>query len=206
MIVLLAFLLGFVVAAVPLGPLTLMYYRYAVVEDWRSAGMLGAVGGVADGVYTWLAMHGYAWLAGLHPAVLFGVRALGVLLVGGLGFRYAIAPPVSPEADGERLPGVAVQGLVLAFFNPSALVTWVVAIDVLRTTFGLAPFGPADRVLVPIAVGSGAGLWFLGLLAVWRKLGWVPPLHRARAFVRAVGVALVLTAVGYALRGFRPLM
>src|SRR5690606_8109128 len=89
-IVLLAFLLGFVVAAVPLGPLTLMYYRYAVVEDWRSAGLLGGVGALADGVYTWLAMHGYAWLAGMHPTVLIGVRAVGVLLIGGLGFRYAI--------------------------------------------------------------------------------------------------------------------
>ena len=206
MIVLLAFLLGFVVAAVPLGPLTLMYYRYAVVEDWRSAGLLGGVGALADGVYTWLAMHGYAWLAGMHPAVLFGVRAIGVLLIGGLGFRYAIAPPVAREEDDERLPGVALQGLVLAFFNPSALVTWVVAIDVLRTTFALHPFGPADRVLVPIAVGGGAGLWFLGLLAVWRKLGWVPPLHQARQFVRFVGVVLVLTAVGYALRGFPGLM
>lgn len=206
MIVLLAFIAGFLVAAVPLGPLTLLYYRYALVEDWRSAGLLGGVGGLADGVYTWLAMHGYAWLTAFHPAVLVGVRSIGVLLVGGLGVRYAIAPPVADPEVGEKLPGVAIQGLVLAFFNPSALVTWVVAIDVLRTAFALGPFGPTDRVLVPMAVGSGAGVWFLGLLAVWRKLGWVPPLRHARHFVRAIGVVLVLTALTYAIRSFPWLM
>lgn len=204
MLVLLAYIAGFLVAAVPVGPLTLLFYRHAMVEQWRSAIALGGVAALSDVLYTALAVLGYAWLIASYPEVVLGLRLFGVLLVGAMGVRYALFPPEVARTGTDRIRGVAAQGLLIALVNPSALLTWLVAIDLLRTTFELPPLGPMQRLLVPLAVGAGAATWFWGLAAAWRSSGKAPPPGIARAFVRVVGVVLILTALGYAVQTARP--
>lgn len=199
MVVLLAYIAGLMVAAVPVGPITLLYYRYAMVAQWRSAAALGAVAGLSDLLYAALAVLGYAWLLATYPGVVLGMRVIGVLLVGGIGLRYAISPP-EIERGREHVRGVALKGLVIAAVNPSALVTWLVAVDLLQTTFALPPLGPMEQILVPLAIAIGATTWFWGLLAAWRTWGRAPAPSTARTLVRVVGVVLVATAVGYAVQ------
>lgn len=201
MLVLLAYIAGLIVAAVPVGPITLLYYRHAMTEQWRPAATLGGVAALSDVLYAALALLGYGWLLASYPGLVLGVRLVGVLLVGGLGLRYAVVPPEVERESGAG--GVALQGMLIALVNPSALVTWLVAVDLLRTTFALPPIGPAQQVLVPLAVGAGAATWFLGLLALWRRKGWGPDPARARLFVRIVGVVLIATAIGYAVQALR---
>lgn len=203
----LAFMAGMAVAAPPAGPLTLLFYRHAMVRDFRAAAALATVIALADGMYAAISMYGYPLLLGAPRGLVLVMRCVGVLLLLGLGLRYIIAPPVGVRAGrpSQRVGPVFAQGMGIAFFNPSALITWIVLADVVRTTFGWGgDLTAVQKLLLPLGVSAGVATWFLGVLTLWRHFVRPPSARRARLVVRVVGMVLVTTALVYGWQAVHP--
>lgn len=196
-----AYLAGIAVAAPPAGPLTLLFYRHAMVRDFAAAGAVAMVIALADGVYAALSTYGHGLLAQAPTALLVGMRLAGVALITGLGLRYLLRPPpfeASGPAPGSAAPAAA-QGLGIALLNPTPLVSWVIVVDLLRTALDpTLELSPRDRVLVPLAVSAGVVTWYSGVLLAWRRLVRPPSPRFARRAVRVVGAVLLFMAVIYA--------
>jgi threonine/homoserine/homoserine lactone efflux protein len=202
----LAWFAGLLVAMPPTGPITLLFYRRAVLGQLRPAGVLAFLAGLSDVVYAGLAAFGYAWLLQAHPALEQAMRFGGVVLVAALGLRHALFPPEVDLLGAKRSRGVRtslVEGLCLALLNPSALVTWIVVMDLIRA-LGTGDGAPWLRYGIPVAAGLGAWMWFFGVLFAWARWGRRPSPGRAREFVRLVGVVLLVSAVVYAWRALQP--
>lgn len=197
----LAYLAGIAVAAPPAGPLTLLFYRHAMVRDFASAFAVAAVVVVVDGVYAALSTWGHTLLDHAPTALLLAMRLAGVTLITGLGLRYLLRPPAF-DATGPRrsaAPAAAAQGVGIAMLNPTPLVSWVVVVDVLRTAFEPAlELSASERVTVPLAVSAGVGTWYAGVLLALRRLARPPSPTFARRAVQVVGCVLLITAAAYA--------
>ena len=203
---LLAFVVGVVVAVPPTGPINLLFYRWLIDRQFRLASvhLLSVV--ASDVFYAGLAVFGYAWLLGAYPEVSVGIQILGLLLVTGIGLRYLLAPPQVELQEGEEagsLGAEVAQGLGVALLNPSNLLTWLIALDILHTLGAVdADLALWEQIGFPLAAGLGSAAWFGGVMLAWYR--WVkrPSARVARLAIRGIGALLLAVAVAYGWSAF----
>lgn len=206
----LAYVAGIAVAAPPAGPLTMLFYRHAMVREFRAAAALAIVIALADGLYAAISTYGSGLLLQAPSSVVLAVRLTGVALLALLGIRYAFfTPRVEVRLEGvgrrRRVVPVAAQGMGIAFLNPSALVSWIVLVDVLRTTFGFSTqLSTFEKVALPMGVAAGVATWFAFVLVAWRAFVRPPSPRFARNVIRVVGVVLLVTATVYGWQATHP--
>jgi len=125
------------------------------------------------------------WLAYLHPALMLGVLALGLLVLReGLRLRQARFQRRPRDSQRHRnLARVFVPLIVLGFGSG------LLSLGVLR---GLPVFESVHSVLV---TGALVGLSSAGLLGVWVQRSGHPRVRSLHALLGALGLLLALTAV-----------
>lgn len=201
------FLAGVLVAMPPVGPITVLFYRRLVLRQLAPAIALAVVAALSDVLYSGVVTFGYHDVVEAYPKVAQAVRVLGVVVLVGMGIRYALFPPDVREAldggdddgaDARRVGKELGRGGLIAFLNPSAFVTWTIVLELARTTVQTGPLEDWQRWVFPLAVGVGVFAWFGLVAALWRS--WIdrPPVKWAVRVMRIVGVVLIATGLWYA--------
>ncbi len=154
----LAFAAGFIVE-MPVGPVSSLCIRQAIVIGPIAGFVSGLVPALADSLYGALGIVGSRvplQLFAQHRAVL--QIAIGVLLCG-VAIAFALSarrPPQAPAAPAAALARGMLPVVVLAFSNPGAL---VVAAAIF-TSLGAGRYGARDYPYLAAAMFAGATGWW----------------------------------------------
>jgi threonine/homoserine/homoserine lactone efflux protein len=164
---------GFVVC-LPIGPVNLTVINTALRKGFLSAFLVGCGAVCADLVYVALALAGHATLP-RDPRVLTVLRAVAVVVVGGLGIRNLLLKTekfeAKSEAAAERVderwhhPRSFLLGFLLPITNLGLLVLWATIVTALDARELVDMERRASRWFCAAGVGVGALAWFF--LAAW---------------------------------------
>jgi threonine/homoserine/homoserine lactone efflux protein len=222
--VLIAILTGLVaafLASMPVaGPVAALVVRHALEGRPRSALALGIGTGIAEGIYAFLALWGFATFLVDYPIVVPISKIVAALILIGLGFWFTRFVPHTPGAPEEvpppsghphhkhhtvpslevaRVMSLQVErpvqslgvGFSVTFLNPTLLATWAAATTTIMS-FGLFPVEPSHALPFALGVVLGASGWFA--LLVWL-------LSRYRHHFSPLTLQRVIRGMGWGLTG-----
>jgi threonine/homoserine/homoserine lactone efflux protein len=197
-LVLLAFVVGFLVAVPALGPATALIVRDMVRGRHRD-GFAFAVGATtAEGLACLAAIWGielaFDALPGLRTTLEWGATL--IVMVVGLYFLTAGAPTMPdsdevPAPDAAGIGGRTLAGFAITAFNPTLIATWatIIGLAISVTGFELATW---QKWTIPVAITLGELTWFGLLILITRRfdawldartIGWI---------IRIIGAALIV--------------
>lgn len=168
LIFLIGFLMGFLGSVPIAGPIAALVLRRGLQGRVWSGFYVGIGASVAEGLYAYLAFWGMGSLLSRYPWVEEASRALGAVLLVGLGILFIVRPPTASQEDtGEDEPVGMKRNLALGFtvtgLNPTLIATWSAAVTM---GMSLLPVAFAPRHALPFALGAAAGIaiWFSTML------------------------------------------
>lgn len=201
---LLGFALGFVGSMPLVGPISILVFTRGVENRARNGFYLALGAALAESGYAYLAFWGFSQLLVRYPWIEPTTRAVGAVILTGLGLRFALGGgqlPLGPAGSTAEVGNKRsfLLGFAVTALNPALLATWTLALTTLYLFYSLA--FDASRAL-PFAIGVGTGIvsWFstlLSLLGRFRERFRPATLTRA---IRVMGVALTLLGLGFAVR------
>ena len=192
--VLMGFAFGYLGSMPVAGPISVLVLHLGLTQHPRH-GLWVAVGGaLAESGYALLAFWGLSAVLARYPMILPAARAVGAVLLLGLGLAMmlmrspaAAAPPPQSQPRGQKRSFVL--GFLITALNPTLIVTWTAAVAALNST-GLLVMDRTTALPFAAAVGLGIIAWFLTLLWLagkWRTRVSGTGLDR---FLRATGACL----------------
>ena len=195
------FIAGMITAAPPVGPITSIILGRCVQHEWARALANTGPAVLSNGLYSGLVLFGYQTVVEEYPLVAAVLRIVIVVLVAGIGVRFAFNPPkvaredVNPAAG--ELVGELFRGLAISLVNPSRLGTWAVALDIASRWLDVGALDTGDKIAVAGAVAVGTAVWFLGLIAIWSRSDGQLDRGVARGVLRVLGVGLLIGGGAY---------
>lgn len=194
-----AFLKGAVtglLAGVPLGPASAAVLDATMHRSGRVVLAIGLGAALVDLLESLVAMLGFGALLAHSPDTVLFLRAIGGLVLVGMGAVMVRRPPVDLEHPHLKRPvevGTLLSALGLGFaislFNPALATTWV---TLAGTVF--AGLGGGEAIVASLGVFLGTGAWFFALVLAARR-GRLHLGHRAVWITRAAGVGLALYGI-----------
>ena len=201
---LLGFVLGFVGSMPLVGPIAILVFTRGVENRARNGFYLALGAALAESGYAYLAFWGFSQLLERYPWIEPTTRAVGAVILTGLGLRFALRGQLfSVERAG---PGAEVGnkrsfflGFTVTALNPALIATWTLALTTLYLFYS-GGFDPHRALPFSIGVGIGIVSWFailLSLLGRFRERFRPATLTRA---IRVMGVVLTLLGLTFAVR------
>lgn len=194
------FLMAFLGSMPPTGPIAVLVLSRGVLRKYREAVAVAAGAALPEGVYSALAVFGLSEIFERFPAVEWGARILGVVVLGVLGvtflrFRHSGEEPaeegkVAGLRDMSRSFGL---GFWISAANPVLIVTWSTSFAMLYSLGGLR-FGVFDKVAFGAAVAAGCFTWFWIMTLILRRHSGRFTISFATKVIRGAGLALVAMA------------
>jgi threonine/homoserine/homoserine lactone efflux protein len=184
------------------GPIAVLVLRLGLDHHPRQAMAIAAGGAVAESGYALLAFWGLATALDRYPMLLPASRAVGAVILLGLGLALLLRQPrdpaAAPAAQG-RIKRSIFFGFLITALNPTLIITWTAAVTALHGT-GLLRLSQGQAVPFALAVSLGIVAWFATLLALVARFHdlWTPAgLNR---FMRAMGGLLLAIGAWMATR------
>lgn len=206
-VLLIGYIIGFFIAIPAIGPISATVIRRALAGDYMQGVAIGAGSSVAEGIYCFGALVGVEFLfrqmPWLRPILYWG----GVTILTGFAFYFLVGPVPSTESQGEdaqqapplglstvSVGGAALLGFLVTMFNPTLLASWATAIGFMSS---MEAIGFADWHLwaFPTTVALGEMTWFIGFVALVRRLGEAIDQTLVYWTVRGMGVVLLALAI-----------
>jgi threonine/homoserine/homoserine lactone efflux protein len=199
MSLLLGLAFGYIVSIPPTGAVALLIVRRAL-QGAYGRGLQLAIGTVlADVPYVWLGTLGYGWVLDEHPAfaAVFDFAAAAVLIALAIKmFGWQVDDMPEPKGSA-RIDFLT--GLFIGLANPTRLLTWSIVASI-----AFAIVGRIRGVAIgayAVAVSGGALLWYVTLLAWWRRHGDATTVKTRRGLLVGSAVVGLLVAAWLAVRG-----
>jgi threonine/homoserine/homoserine lactone efflux protein len=203
----LGLLLGFFGSVPIAGPIAALVASLGLAHRGGSALRIAAGSSIAEAAYAFMAVWGLAAAIGRFPWLLLVSRLAGCAAVAALGVYLVVrerpsAQDEGPERPLER-PAEGLRGVLLGFTitiaNPTLIVTWTAVVGATQSA-GVLRLD--TRMALPFAAGVAAGAlgWFAVLVAALGRMRSHMSSRAGDRFVRGLGVALILTGIGLALR------
>lgn len=164
---------GFLSAALPLGPVTVLVVHRTLAGDPSGALRFGLGRVAPEMVYCALATFGTVAVLDRFPAVRTGIEVLAIVLCLAVGtwLLAAKAALVSadPAAVGTRRSRWGfTAGLVVGALNPQYLFSWSAIVAIAVSVGGLQP-SMVDRVVFPFAAAAGVTVGYIALVWFLRR-------------------------------------
>lgn len=195
---LLAFLVGFLIAVPAAGPATALIVRY-MLRGRRREGLAFAFGATsAEGLACLAAVWGiefaFRTLPNVRTILEWGgtviVLAVGIYLVRTAGSNVSTSETV-PDTDGASLGGRTLAGFAVTAFNPTLIATWATLVGIALSVTGLE-LAAWQKWAIPPAVTLGGMSWF-GLLSVLtRRFGGYLDEQTIGWIIRTIGILLIV--------------
>jgi threonine/homoserine/homoserine lactone efflux protein len=201
---LLGFALGFVGSMPLLGPVAILVFTHGVENRLRNGFYLAVGAALAESAYAYLAFWGFSQLLERYAWIEPTTRAVGAVILTGLGLRFALRGGQLPAGRATSGPEVGNKrsfflGFAVTALNPALIATWTLALTTLYLFYSV---GFDARRAFPFSVGVGVGIvtWFAILLSLLgRYRDRFRPLTLTRA-IRVMGVALTIVGLVFAVR------
>ncbi len=194
------FLMGFIGSMPVAGPTSLLVFHRGMLARYRDGWVIGLGGGLVEGVYCAIAVHGFSIL---HDNLTFLApltKVASVLLLLALGLYFIFARQWTPEkcVVGElstpTWKGQFCIGLSIATFNPTLLLTWSASVAMLFPIINLTLHGH-ERITFATSIVIGIVAWFSILLAWLRLLIGRVRVSSVLSVIRSIGLGLVLISI-----------
>jgi len=204
----LALLVGFAfgyLGSMPVaGPISVLVLHLGLAHEGRRAFHLALGGALAEGGYALLAFWGLSAALARYPLLLPATRALGALILLGLGVamlahRVKGATPRTQPGPGAGRKRSFVLGFLVTALNPTLVVTWTAAVAALHAT-GLLAMDRAQALPFAAAACAGILAWFATLLGLIRRFQRNLGAAALARFRRIMGAGLVLLGAWMAFR------
>jgi threonine/homoserine/homoserine lactone efflux protein len=189
-----AYVIAFIAAIPPAGPIALLIADQSAAGDYRRARLVGLGAAIVEGAYAIAASRLFAVVSANVQEVRTTARVAAAFVLPALGSRFLFrnepAKNIGPARSG-RGKSILV-GITVALLNPAPLVTWTTAVALLDS----------KQVTVDgwavLAFGAGAALgvlsWNTLLVEILRKSAGRLPQARMAVVIRGLG--FVLIAIG----------
>jgi threonine/homoserine/homoserine lactone efflux protein len=194
------FLMGFIGSMPLAGPTSLLVFHRGMLARYRDGWAIGLGGGLAEGIYYALAVHGFSIL---HDNLTFLApltKVASVLLLLALALYFIFARQRTPEkcVAGElstpTWKGQFCIGLTIATFNPTLLLTWSASVAMVLPIINLTLHGH-ERITFATSIVIGIVAWFSIFLALLRLLKGRFPFSSLQSVIHSIGLGLVLISM-----------
>jgi len=191
------------------GPIAVLVLSKGLDRQPR-AGLFIAIGAaVAESVYAGLAFVGLTAALARFPWLLPASRAVGSLILSGIGAylvarRPRSAPGPAPEAPrtrGTGRLGHAFLGLSVTGLNPTLIITWTAAVGAAHAA-GVLRVREADALPFAVGVATGIIAWFTTLLALLGRFHQRLPAAWIDRVIKVMGLALLVGGLTLGVRTF----
>jgi threonine/homoserine/homoserine lactone efflux protein len=202
---LLPLLLGFVIAfvgSIPIaGPLAVLVVRRATQREYKSALFIAFGGATAEAMFALVIGIVFPLLGSLIDGVVQVARALGAVVLLGVGVLLALRPKTGEGFVPKRRRASFLMGLAAAGMNPTIIATWLLVVTSLYG-MGLLHVRYTTAPLFAIGVALGTSSWFALLLVIGERFEHVITDRRREILMRALGVGLIGASVYLAVKLF----
>lgn len=191
------FLMAFFGSMPPVGPIAVLLLERGVTGRDREGRGIALGAAMAETIYCALAMAGVSELMSRYAVVETIARAVGVVILLGLGVHFArFTMKSEPRAVKEsvRFGGPFALGFAVSAANPVLIITWSGSIATLLA-FAHLRFDVAQRAVFVLAVFAGMFSWFHLFLALLRRYQARVTLRAAQWSVRVAGSAMIALAL-----------
>lgn len=202
------------------GPVAALVVRNALEGQAKSALMLALGTALAEAIYAFLALWGFARLLAEYPAVVPISKVVAAVVLIGLGFwftRFTPTPmgqtgPIPPHGarratrqmqaviDGpttvERPWRSFGVGLSVTLLNPTLLATWAAAATTIMS-MDLFPVNGTYALPFAIGVAAGASAWFFLLIALLSRYRDRFSERAMQRTIRGMGYGLVVLGLWF---------
>jgi threonine/homoserine/homoserine lactone efflux protein len=198
---LVGFLFGFLGSIPVAGPLAAIVLARAMAGRDRSALFIALGGGLAEGLYAWLACFGFTALLARYSWLAPASELVATLILTGLGLLFLLKPPEPRnEADATGQEGSdLLLGFTLVALNPTLIATWTAATTVLLST-GLVSLDGSTAAWFAGGAWVGIVAWFVALIVLVRRYRERFNPQQLKRFLRAMGVFLLGVAAWFLYR------
>lgn len=196
------------------GPVAALVVRHALEGQARSALMLALGTALAEAIYAFLALWGFANLLGEYPIIVPISKVVAAVVLIGLGFWFTrfvptpmgqTAPPPPPGArmatrqmqaiidrptSAERPWRSFGVGLSVTLLNPTLLATWAAAATTIMS-MNLFPVNGTYALPFALGVAVGASAWFFLLIALLSRYRDRFSQRAMQRTIRGMGYGLV---------------
>ena len=194
------FLMGFISSMPVAGPTSLLVFHRGMLARYRDGWAIGLGGGLAEGIYCALAVHGFSILHDSFTSFAPLAKGIGLFLLLALGLYFIFARQETPEKSLVGQPSRATWGgqfcvgLSVAALNPTLLLTWTGFLAVLHSITNIT-LHSYSSVAFAASVVLGIVAWFSIFLALLRLLKGRFPFSSLQSVIRSIGLGLVLIAM-----------
>jgi threonine/homoserine/homoserine lactone efflux protein len=192
---LIGLLLGFIGSMPVAGPIALLVVRKGVKEEYDEGAAIALGAAIPEAIYCGMALVGFDFLFVNYPGVEAASKVIGGLILVVLGLTFILMRPKAAEADlviprKQRKAAPFMTGFTVSALNPTLILTWSGVSAVLYASLGA--FSDLEKIVFPVAVGTGNFLWFAVMLSLMQR-------HRGRfsqqgitRSIKIIGAAILM--------------
>jgi threonine/homoserine/homoserine lactone efflux protein len=184
------------------GPTAALVVARALDQRLREAWFIALGSTVPEGLYAFMACWGVSEVVARYPAALGASRAIGGVILAGVGIwlwrRAASGATAAAERNAKGRRAMAL-GLTMTIANPTLIVSWSAAVGALHSV-GILPASTRSALPFAAGVSVGAAAWFAVLLRLLTTLRAKLRGAVFAAIMRTVGALFVAGGVFVALR------
>lgn len=194
-VIALGLVLGILSSLAPLGPVTVLVLRRALMKDYRGAMAIGLGRILPEVAYSAFATFGMAALLEEVPTVKTVMEALGAFILILVGIAFAIARHEKDDGTEPKSSGSGFgAGFMLSALNPTLIVSWSAIVAVTISLSGVEPT-LTHKVLFPLCIGAGIALGYLALVWTVRRWGHRLEERAVAILLRTIGVVLIALGI-----------